>query len=122
MAPLRFMLVENTLQFKKIERESRKFSFTDVGLLGMDGDTLIYDLKGSTSSNRFTKVGKGESVAGVTWKDHNLLEHKSKFPSLFNVKKADRLFLNKQIKADTEFLASHGLMDYSLLLGVEKSD
>jgi hypothetical protein len=27
--------------------------------------------------------------------------------------------LNKQIKLDTEMLASHGIMDYSMLLGIE---
>lgn len=27
--------------------------------------------------------------------------------------------MNKQIKRDTEMLASHGIMDYSMLLGIE---
>ena len=67
-----------------------------------------YDLKGSTV-DRFT--GREGKLAGKVLKDLDrqmnvLLSH------------TDRSAFLRQCEVDTEFLARHGLMDYSLLLGV----
>ena len=67
-----------------------------------------YDIKGSTV-DRFT--GRDGKLAGKVLKDLDLQ---------FNVllSRTDCASFLRQCEADTLFLAEHGLMDYSLLLGV----
>ena len=74
----------------------------------------IYDLKGSTIGRSATER---EKASGGVLKDLDLLEDDRKF-HLGNKKKA---FLD-QLEKDAKFLATLGIMDYSLLLGVHHRD
>lgn len=55
-------------------------------------------------------------------KDVNFLLAKSSNPDFINLKETDRVKLLRAVKNDADFLASQGLMDYSLLLGIETLD
>jgi hypothetical protein len=76
----------------------------------------VYDLKGSTF-NRFVKWHSSQK-ATTTLKDVNFLHNQHDYQEVclsnLRVRK-----LNHIIKRDSEFLASHNIMDYSLLLGIE---
>ena len=92
------MLMENTLQLKN-----------PAGL------EYIFDLKGSLVDRKT----KGKITSSTTLKDTNFLlasENSKKFINLTSARKNKIL---QVIKKDVDFLASRGLMDYSLLLGIE---
>ena len=79
----------------------------------------MFDLKGSLV-NRETKINMKRHKPGITLKDINLLgirkdEHFLKF-SL-----NDRAKITSMIDEDIRVLSKHKIMDYSLLLAVEKS-
>lgn len=97
------MLMENTCQLK-------------------DPDNLshIFDLKGS-SVDRKTK---GLTKPSTTLKDENFLlcceyanKHNRKFVQFERYESRN---LTRAIRKDVEFLRNQGLMDYSLLLCIEK--
>lgn len=68
-----------------------------------------YDLKGSTVGRR---VLKGQNVvSGATLKDLDLQKN-------IYIGSENRALLMEQLKKDVNFLASCGIMDYSLLLGI----
>ena len=75
----------------------------------------IFDLKGSLV-NRKTK---GVTKASTTLKDVNFLMAASKIKNFTKQTRKDRTMLRNTLKKDVEFLRSQGLMDYSLLLGIE---
>ena len=78
----------------------------------------IYDLKGS-SVNREVK---GEDLKPTsTLKDVNLKQHLREEPDLVNFESLDKIRLSRILRKDVEFLRSKGIMDYSLLLGIEKT-
>jgi len=68
---------------------------------------FIYDLKGTTE-DRFA-----EEKPGAVLKDLNFAAKRINFES-----SADGVELLHSVKEDSEFLASHDLMDYSIILGV----
>lgn len=73
----------------------------------------VFDLKGSIRS-RYVMSEEGNSVL----MDENLLEMISDSP-LF-IRPHSKAVLSRAINQDTEFLARHMVMDYSLLLGIER--
>ena len=94
------MVMENTLRIK--DTANLKY---------------IFDLKGSTVDRCVT----GQTFPSTTLKDRNFLiaDEKIKDFTKLNSRKAKQL--STRMKIDIEFLRSHNLMDYSLLLGIEKS-
>merc|ERR1711939_1210141 len=71
----------------------------------------VYDLKGSWV-NRST-VPQGDGRKKGTMKDNDLHEK-------LYLKRPERDALIKTIRSDTQFLRGFNIMDYSLLLGIEK--
>lgn len=100
-APINLMMLAHTLKIPKMEKVMR-----------------IYDLKGSTV-NRETKIKKNSSRL-KTLKDVNFMQICRTEP--LNLIEIDQAFVLKQLQKDSEFLKSQGIMDYSLLLAIEKVD
>jgi hypothetical protein len=75
-----------------------------------------YDLKGSTF-DRFVKTDC-TSNPNTTLKDVNFLNNQRELQEINLSEKQIRL-LNQQIKRDTEWLAKHSIMDYSMLMAIE---
>ena len=75
----------------------------------------MFDLKGSTVDRKV----KGPTKNSTTLKDINFLMTKSKLPDLTTLVEVDKEKVVKAINKDVQFLQGHGLMDYSLLLGIE---
>jgi hypothetical protein len=67
--------------------------------------------------NREIKIRKNSSRT-KTLKDVNFMKLKKTEP--LNLAEIDQQFIIKQLQQDTEFLRSQGIMDYSLLLAIEK--
>jgi len=79
--------------------------------------TKSYDLKGAIR-NRLT-VTEGKNDLGLVLLDENLVRVSCESPLYINSQ--DRQSLVEAIKRDAAFLASHNMMDYSLLAGISKS-
>ena len=79
----------------------------------------VFDLKGSTV-DRKTKLTKKTS-SHKTLKDENFvaLNRKAK-ADLVVMFESDRTFIEHQLKKDSNFLMGLNIMDYSLLLCIEK--
>jgi 1-phosphatidylinositol-4-phosphate 5-kinase len=92
------ILMENTLKFSDKKNIKR-----------------IYDLKGSRTK-RYVKTKS--ALSSSTLKDMNFLENKS-YVQEINLSRSQRISLRKIIQADTQMLSELGIMDYSLLLGIE---
>lgn len=75
-----------------------------------------YDLKGSTVSRQASDKEKSKDLP--TLKDNDFLSDRQVIH--VGVEKRDKLL--RIIKADTEFLASLNLMDYSLVVGIHDRD
>lgn len=71
------------------------------------------DLKG-----RKPKPGKSHSERGRKTSEDNPIKDNELNRGLFFLNSDEQQFYCNQIKLDTEFLSSHNLMDYSLLVGV----
>ena len=97
--PVHIILMENTLRFKKIE---------DV--------RYIFDLKGSLVDRKT----KGSTKRTTVLKDINWLDIMSRRRSLVTLQMREKLHIKKIVHKDVEFLQSLGLMDYSMLVGIEK--
>ena len=79
--------------------------------------TKSYDLKGSVRNRLITE---GESQSGQVLLDENLVRVSCESPLYIN--QQDKEVLNEAVKRDTAFLASHHMMDYSLLAGICDKD
>jgi hypothetical protein len=82
---------------------------------------MIFDLKGSTVGRKEyieTKFWSQSLDQKKTMKDMNFLEI-SQEVSLVKLQPGEKELLEKVIELDSKFLASHNLMDYSLLLVIE---
>ena len=90
---MEFLIMENLFYNKKISRS--------------------YDLKGSVR-NRLILEDGGQQ--GAVLLDENLLRVSCERPLYVN--ETDKNSLNQAIKRDATFLASHRMMDYSLLVGI----
>jgi len=62
---------------------------------------------------------KGETNATTTLKDVNFLMASAKIENYTKQTQRERTLLRSAMREDVEFLRSEGLMDYSLLLGIE---
>ena len=100
IATVHLILMSNTLAFKDSTQIDK-----------------IFDLKGSTVA-RETKITK-ETKPTETLKDLNFLKI-ARDEGIINFMTPDIQNLTEIIKIDSEFCRTHGLMDYSLLLSVEK--
>mmetsp|Transcript_22174 Transcript_22174/g.29654 ORF Transcript_22174/g.29654 Transcript_22174/m.29654 type:complete len:316 (+) Transcript_22174:1519-2466(+) len=97
-APVHIVLMENTMRLKRPSSLN-----------------YIFDLKGSFI-NRKTK---GATTASTTLKDVNFLMAAKMNEDLTKQTAVNRVKLRDVIRCDVAFLRSEGLMDYSLLLGIE---
>ena len=100
MSSVHIMLMENALQVEN--EEKLKF---------------IFDLKGSTVNRSVT----GKLKNTTTRKDVCFLKTKKAYPKLMKIDPDDKERILTIINKDVEFLRRNGLMDYSLLLAVEKA-
>ena len=92
------MLMENTLRLKE-----------------PDHLNYIFDLKGSTVDRKVEGITK----PSTTLKDVNFLMVSQKNKHFSAFRDRDQRLLRMALRKDVEFLRSQGLMDYSLLLGIE---
>ena len=76
-----------------------------------------YDLKGSVRNRLITE---GDGQQGQVLLDENLLRVSCESPLYIN--QQDKDLLNEALRRDAMFLASHQMMDYSLLAGICDSD
>lgn len=101
MDAVHIMLMENTLRLKNPDRLN-----------------YIFDLKGS----RVDRKVKGSTTPSTTLKDINFLMAARENPGFTAQTSINERVLRTAICKDVEFLRSQGLMDYSLLLGIETLD
>lgn len=95
------MLMANTLNFKQAARIES-----------------IFDIKGS-KVKREVSTSKNEKKTTVL-KDINFIKMMNKNPGFVNFLQGDIKKLNAIMKRDVMFLKSHKIMDFSLLLAIEK--
>ena len=100
MEKVHLMLMENTMQFK----DKNKIKF-------------VYDLKGSTYGRRT----KGTMTTKTVRKDLDFLNDKKKNPRELSLAKINRVLI-QTLRRDVNFLKEKNLIDYSLLLAIEKTD
>lgn len=94
------MLMENTVRLK----EPKQLRY-------------IFDLKGSTVD----RVVTGKTKNSTTLKDINFLVTKKRFRMLTTLDEKTNRKLVRAMRKDIEFLYSQRLMDYSMLIAIEKS-
>ena len=100
-APVNLIMMGNTLKFKR-----------------KDDIFRVYDLKGS----RVARLVKGHNLKPTsTLKDLNFFENMHLGQEV-NLSKEDTKMLREQLYLDTQMLCELNIMDYSLLLGIEKHD
>lgn len=95
------MLMENTLRLKNPDRLN-----------------YIFDLKGSKVARKV----KGVTKPSTTLKDINFMMAAKENTGFTRQTELNHSVLRSAIRKDVEFLRSQGLMDYSLLLGIETLD
>ena len=100
IATVHLMLMANTLMFRNANNIER-----------------VFDLKGSTVSREIHIDEKTKNT--TTLKDTNYLKIQ-KQDDLFEFMDEDIVKLRSVIEADVEFLRTHKIMDYSLLLSAER--
>jgi len=94
------MLMENTLRLKDPKRLK-----------------YVFDLKGSTVN----RVVKGKTKNSTTLKDINFLLTKKKFSVLTRLSESTNRKLVNAMRSDVNFLSSLNLMDYSMLIAIERT-
>ena len=78
---------------------------------------MVFDLKGST----FKRNTKGKITKSTILKDLDFVQAKKQSPQHLNLDKINQVLV-KTLRRDVHFLKLHGLLDYSLLLAIEKDD
>lgn len=94
------MLMENTVRLKDPKRIK-----------------YVFDLKGSTVD----RLVKGKIGNNTTLKDVNFLMIKKKWKHLTTLRESTTKRLREAMRNDVAFLRSQGLMDYSILIAIEKT-
>ena len=82
-----------------------------------------FDLKGS-KINRTSLSGEvkcKDLKSGIILKDLDLTAILNKNPDLINVSITDRQKLVQALQRDSKFLMANGLMDYSMLVAIERT-
>lgn len=100
MGKVHLQLMENTLRIR--ERDNLRY---------------IFDLKGSLVDRKVS----GKTKNSTTLKDVNFDMANQKIANFTRMSKETSTRLRIAMKRDADFLASHNLMDYSLLLGIENA-
>lgn len=77
--------------------------------------TRVYDLKGSKVKRH---VKTNNALSSTTLKDINFMQNK-RYMQEVNLNAEDARDLLKVLRKDSEMLAAHEIMDYSVLLGIE---
>ena len=77
--------------------------------------TRVYDLNGSTVKRH---VKTNNALSSTTLKDINFMQNK-RYMQEVNLNAEDARDLLKVLRKDSEMLAAHEIMDYSVLLGIE---
>lgn len=77
--------------------------------------TRVYDLKGSKVKRH---VKTDNAFSSTTLKDVNFMQNK-RYMKEVNLNAEDARDLRKVLRKDSEMLAAHEIMDYSVLLGIE---
>ena len=75
-----------------------------------------YDLKGSTQN----RVTKGVITNSTILKDLDFLNFKKNHKQLYTLSPLNRMLV-RALRRDEYFLRLHGLIDYSLLIAIEKN-
>ena len=101
MSDVHLMLQENILRFKN-----------------PDNLKHIFDLKGSLVNREV----RGKIKSSTTLKDVNFLQETKADENLMSFDKWDRIKLLRALRKDVDFLRQNGIMDYSLLLGIEETE
>ena len=101
MDNVHIMLMENTLRF----RDENRLKY-------------VFDLKGSLVDRKV----KGKTTNTTTLKDINFRMASKVNKDLTKFEENDRKKLLEAMRKDVEFLRRNGLMDYSLLLAIERGD
>ena len=137
IAPYYFQYIENAIEEKRptllakifgVYRIACNSKLTNIpmkkDLLVMDNLLYnckvdqVFDLKGSIRSRYVSMSSEKENKESVLL-DENLLEMTAESP--LYIRPHSKAVLSRAIKDDTEFLAKHMVMDYSLLLGIEQN-
>ena len=100
MEKVHLMLMENTMQFT----DKNKIKF-------------VFDLKGSTHG-RYTK---GKMTSKTVRKDLDFLAAKKQYPNQLSLAKINQVLI-QTLRRDIHFLKEKNLIDYSLLLAIEKTN
>ena len=100
MSDVHLMLQENILRFKN--PANLKY---------------VFDLKGSTVNREEIQL-----KPSTTLKDVNFLQESKANENFTQFEQSDRRALLRALHRDVEFLRQNGIMDYSLLLGIEETD
>lgn len=77
--------------------------------------TRVYDLKGSKVKRH---VKTDNALSSTTLKDVNFMQNK-RYMQEVNLNADDARDLRRVLRKDSEMLAAHEIMDYSVLLGIE---
>ena len=113
LEPVHLIMMHNTIQSKFLLSYYIDPMWKEIKL------KYLFDLKGSLI-NRETKLNMRKHKPGMTLKDINLLTIR-KEENLLKFSPQDREKINDILEKDALVLRKHNIMDYSLLLAVEKS-
>jgi hypothetical protein len=91
---------------KDLKRSSRLFFGSDFPLLRR---SVLYDLKGSL-------VGRRKSSSSVVFKDQDFLDNQESF----HLSDLSKKVLSDALNRDSSILNRHGIMDYSVLVRIDK--
>ena len=108
--PVTLMIMQNAINCES--KKNKRLTFDLKGSSVGRETKLVYEQRRGSA---FARVGKSKKVL----KDTNFLQL-SKDSGLMDLPQHVAKRLIEQLKADSAFLASHGIMDYSLLLVVEE--
>ena len=100
MSDVHLVLMENILRFKEPKNLEH-----------------VFDLKGSLVD----RIVKGKLKPSTTLKDVNFIRETQKYENFTRFGCNDRRMLIRALRKDVAFLCANGIMDYSLLLGIEKT-
>lgn len=97
----------------RIKKQSPIIFFITENVLGDDFHLIrnLYDLKGSTFDRRTPEAAADESELRVL-KDQNFIEADEEL----QIEQDVRTKILKMAKLDSQLLAKHGLIDYSMML------